>query len=323
MNTLAKSPVTSIITSMKLVTVGIALLTLAACGTVMPKPEGSDQVRQKLLNLQSNGQLASRAPVELKEAEQAVFAAEQPEKNKELADHRVLLADRMVDIAAARAHSRLLVDQRKGLREQRDQARLDARTREADMARDDAATARNDATRAQNDAKYAQDAADKARRDAATARNEATQARLDIAASEQKAAELQSQIADLNAKATDRGLVVTLGDVLFSTNKSDLKVGTLSNLDRLVAFLIKYDDRTLMIEGHTDNTGDTAYNQSLSERRADSVMNYLLSKGIASGRLSASGKGESTPVSDNDNATGRQLNRRVEVIISNVVASAI
>lgn len=286
---------------------GIAILTIAACGTTSPKSDDAMVVRDKLTNLQSNSQLASRAPVEIKEAEVAVRAAEQAKINTDLAEHRILLADRSIDLAAARAQSRLLVDQRKGLSEERDKVRLDERTREARVAQSDAAQSRNEATKARNDA--------------ADARNDAVQARLDTNASERRAADLKAEIATLNAEATDRGLVVTLGDVLFSTDKSDLKPGTTSNLDKLVAFLIKYGDRTLVIEGHTDNTGEKGYNQSLSQRRADSVMNYLLSKGIASGRLSAYGKGEGSPISGNESATGRQLNRRVEVIISNTLAS--
>jgi outer membrane protein OmpA-like peptidoglycan-associated protein len=128
---------------------------------------------------------------------------------------------------------------------------------------------------------------------------------------------LQRQIDELQAKDTDRGLVLTLGDVLFESGKADLKSGATGNLNKLIAFLNNYPSRTVMIEGHTDSVGGEDYNQGLSQRRADSVKSYLAGQGIDSGRLDASGHGESDPVADNESAAGRQQNRRVEVIISN------
>jgi outer membrane protein OmpA-like peptidoglycan-associated protein len=100
-----------------------------------------------------------------------------------------------------------------------------------------------------------------------------------------------------------------------------LKTGATGNLNKLVAFLNEYPDRTAAIEGYTDSVGSEDFNQGLSERRADSVKSYLVGQGIGALRLSASGKGENDTVSGNDSATGRQQNRRVEVIISNPVAA--
>ena len=151
---------------------------------------------------------------------------------------------------------------------------------------------------------------------------EADAAHVATANSQQQAAELQRQIDALQAKPTDRGLIVTLGDVLFDTGKASLKAGATSNLNKLVAFLNEYSDRTVLIEGYTDSVGTEDYNQGLSERRADSVRSYLAGQGIGSIRLSASGKGESDPVASNDSAAGRQQNRRVEVIISNPPAAS-
>ncbi len=151
---------------------------------------------------------------------------------------------------------------------------------------------------------------------------EADAAHVATANSEQQAAELQRQIDVLQAKPTDRGLIVTLGDVLFDTGKASLKAGATSNLNKLVAFLNQYPDRTVLIEGYTDSVGTEDFNQGLSERRADSVKSYLAGQGIGSIRLSASGKGESDPVASNDSAAGRQQNRRVEVIISNPPAAS-
>jgi len=285
-----------------------SILLAAACATAPVKPDGAAEARGKLTQLQSDPNLASRAAAAIKDADAAVRTAEQPELNKELAAHRVYLADRKVDTAKALAEARFAEDQRAGLTAQRDSARLDARTHEADAAKIQAATARAEGA----EQKLAAD----------QARSAAGDAQVAAASSEQKAAELQRQIDVLQAKPTDRGLVLTLGDVLFTTGRADLKPGATGNLDKLVAFLNKYPERSVAIQGYTDSVGTEDFNQRLSERRADSVKSYLTGQGIGSTRLSALGKGRSDPVADNDSATGRQQNRRVEVIISNPPAAS-
>jgi outer membrane protein OmpA-like peptidoglycan-associated protein len=111
-------------------------------------------------------------------------------------------------------------------------------------------------------------------------------------------------------------LVLTLDDVLFDVDASDLKPNARSTLDRLADFLDEYDDRVVLIEGHTDSTGTEGYNVALSERRADAVRGALVDRGIAGDRIRIAGLGESEPVVSNDTAAGRQQNRRVEVVIS-------
>jgi|KBSSwiStaDraftv2_1062776.scaffolds.fasta_scaffold09340_5 outer membrane protein OmpA-like peptidoglycan-associated protein len=305
MNTINHSNV--IVRSTLIATAVASILLAAACATAPVKPDGAAEARAKLTQLQSDPNLASRAAVAIKDADAAVRIAEQPELNKELAAHRVYLADRKVDTAKALAETRFAEDQRAGLTAQRDSARLDARTHEADAAKVQAATARAEGA----EQKLAAD----------QARSEAGAAQLAAASSEQQAAELQRQIDVLQAKPTDRGLVLTLGDVLFTTGRADLKPGATGNLDKLVAFLNKYPDRSVAIQGYTDSVGTEDFNQRLSERRADSVKSYLTGQGIGSTRLSALGKGRNDPVADNDSATGRQQNRRVEVIISNPPAA--
>lgn len=130
-------------------------------------------------------------------------------------------------------------------------------------------------------------------------------------------AELQRQIDALQARPTDRGLVLTLGDVLFASGRAELKPGAEHNLSQLVTFLGKYPARTVTIEGHTDSAGGEDYNQGLSQRRADSVRSHLLQQGVEAARVTATGAGESSPVAGNESAAGRQQNRRVEIIISN------
>ncbi|MDO8862110.1 OmpA family protein [Haliea sp. E1-2-M8] len=287
--------------------VALASLVLAGC-TSVSAPEGSAEVRSKLTRLQANQELASRAPVSIKEAEQAVRAAEVPEEDEDLAEHRVFMADRKVDIAAAQAHARLYEDQRVELSKASEQARLDARTREADRARMDAGVARSDAEQARAEARRARDEAALANLEAGVAREDAEAARL-------KQAELNRQLEELNAKETARGIVITLGDVLFATGRAELTGSAPEGLRKLAAFLGEYPDRSIAIEGHTDSVGTDEFNMGLSQRRADAVQTFLVNQGVAASRMRAVGKGEGSPIASNDTNTGRQQNRRVEVII--------
>jgi outer membrane protein OmpA-like peptidoglycan-associated protein len=290
-----------------LIAASVSSILLAACAAAPVKPDGAAEARNNLIQLQSDPNLATRAPVALAAAEAAVRTAEQAQPDKELAAHRVYLANRQVDTARADAQTRFEEDQRVTLSAQRESARLNARTREADAAKAQAVAAQ-----AEGAAQKSQ--ADSARAEAQTANTAAGVAALSSA---QRDADYQRQIEALQAKVTDRGLVLTLGDVLFSTGNADLKSGSSGNLNKLVAFLGKYPDRTAAIEGYTDSVGSEEYNQRLSERRADSVRSYLIGQGVDSARLSTSGKGERSPVAGNDTSEGRQQNRRVEVIINN------
>jgi outer membrane protein OmpA-like peptidoglycan-associated protein len=326
-----------------LLATAIAAALLAGCATTPVAPEGAAEARLKLTRLQSDPTLADRAPIAIHEATVAVQLAEQPEADKELAAHRVYLADREVDTARAQAETRLAEDQRTALVAQRENARLNARTREADTARNQADAARADAAQqkliasaAQDQAAAAHDQAVAAHDQAAAAQDQAAQAQRQSAAQQQdaadaatlaasaaarQAAELQQQIDLLQARPTDRGLVLTLGDVLFVSGHAELRVGSSDNLNRLVSFLNRYPERSAIIEGYTDSVGTQDYNQGLSQRRADAVRSYLIRQGIASARLDAAGKGESNPIGDNASADGRQQNRRVEVVISNAAVA--
>jgi len=129
------------------------------------------------------------------------------------------------------------------------------------------------------------------------------------------AARLQAEVDALKAKPTDRGLVLTLGDVLFETGSSTLSPGAGRNLDRLVQFLTEHPDRLVQIDGFTDSVGTDSFNQDLSLRRADAVRADLLNRGIGATRVTTQGYGKAYPVANNAEAGGRQLNRRVEVVI--------
>ena len=104
------------------------------------------------------------------------------------------------------------------------------------------------------------------------------------------------QLKELNAKKTERGLVITLGDVLFSTNKAQLKSGGMRNVQKLADFLKQYPQHKVLVEGYTDSTGSDSLNQELSERRANAVRTALLDMGISSDRINTRGYGEAFPV---------------------------
>ncbi len=261
-----------------------AAVLLSACATPI-KPDGADAARADLTALRNDAKLATLAPIAIQEAEVAVRAAETPTKNDEAGQQAVYLAKGKVAIARAQAERRFAEDNIKVIGDQRNAIRLDARTREADLANASAMQQQQAAQQAQAESE-----------------------------------DLKRQMADLQAKATDRGLVMTLGDVLFTTGRADLKPGVLERLNKLAAFMLKYPKRNVVIEGHTDSTGSAALNQRLSERRADAVKAYLVSQSVPGTSVTTVGKGKDVPVADNTTATGRQQNRRVEIIIANTAA---
>jgi outer membrane protein OmpA-like peptidoglycan-associated protein len=275
-----------------LIAAAVATLLLSACASAPVESDKARSLRAELTQLQADPQLGSRAPLAMEQANVAVTAAEKPQPDPALATHLEFMADRKISIARAEAESKLAIDQRKGLAEQE----ADTANRRADLA---------------------QGRADMAQANADDQQRQAEAARIATADAQRAADELQRQIDDMQAKVTDRGLVLTLGDVLFASGTADLNTGGSNNLSKLAAFLNEYPDRTALIEGHTDSIGGEDYNLGLSQRRADSVKSYLVNQGIGSGRLSASGKGKDSPIADNSSATGRQQNRRVEVIIEN------
>ncbi len=122
---------------------------------------------------------------------------------------------------------------------------------------------------------------------------------------------------DLQAKPSERGTLVTFGDVLFDLNRAQLKPSGLRGLQKLAEFLQDNPERQVMVEGYTDSTGSNEYNQQLSERRAESVRRELIRMGVDAQRITARGYGEEYPVASNDTPASRAMNRRVEVTISN------
>jgi outer membrane protein OmpA-like peptidoglycan-associated protein len=148
------------------------------------------------------------------------------------------------------------------------------------------------------------------------ARNREVQnAKLQTATAEVQRDQAQAELEALKAQQTPRGMVMTLGDVLFDTGSSTLKSGAGRELDQLAQFLTEHPDRRVQIDGFTDSVGSDAYNEDLSQRRADAVRQALMNRGVDASRIGTEGYGKAYPVANNNDSGGRQLNRRVEVVI--------
>lgn len=262
----------------------IALGPLASCSSPPPRNALLEQVRGDYQMAQGTPEVSELASGELKQASDALNLANEAAargENSAEVDHLAYLAKQRIAIAREAGSQKAAERTVNNAEGARDKVRLSARTTEADMAHRSADDARMDTRDAQ-------------------ARN----------------LQLESQLQALNAKQTPRGIVITIGDVLFDTDRAELKAGGMRNMEKLVAFLKDNPQRKAMIEGFTDSSGNDSHNQALSERRADSVMNALVSMGIGSERLSTRGYGKGYPVAGNDSASGRQMNRRVEIILS-------
>ncbi|MCE5346245.1 MAG: OmpA family protein [Bacteroidales bacterium] len=134
---------------------------------------------------------------------------------------------------------------------------------------------------------------------------------------DKQAEEIKNTVPDAKVERVGEGIVVEFNsNILFAVNKADLSTEAKTNLDKLVTILNTYPDTNIELQGHTDNTGSESFNQTLSEKRAASVSNYLTGKGIVATRMAAKGFGETVPKYDNSTADGRSQNRRVEFVIS-------
>jgi outer membrane protein OmpA-like peptidoglycan-associated protein len=253
-------------------------------------------------------ELAS-ASAALREAER--LAAEGG--SAELVEHNAYLAERRSRTALGTAQIRQAEADIAAAREERRRAQLEARERETAAAR----------ARAEQ-AEIARREAELARREAEMRTHLMTRERLEkekvsLAATELAAEvkRLETELADVRAKQTERGWILTLkNELLFDSGGATLKPGAQRALDNLAQFLRKHPERDIAIEGFTDSFGSPDSNQRLSERRAQAVKDGLIGRGIESRRIDARGYGPSFPVASNATETGRQLNRRVEIVIN-------
>ena len=257
-----------------------------------------DEARSRYESAQSDQRVATLAPAELRLANEALKQAEAAWKQKEdvaTVNHLAYVTKQRTAIADQAANQRAADERVANASAERNKILLGVRTDEAAaaLARAEAAQRQAEMERARADALEQQTAE---------------------AAARQR--ELDAKLSELEAKQTERGMVITLGAVLFDIDGTAIKAGGMRAVEKLAEFLKQYPERKVMIEGYTDSTGPDEYNQDLSRRRAESVRTALQGIGIAADRVVAMGHGESFPVATNDTPAGRQLNRRVEIVIS-------
>ena len=283
---------------------------LTACSTVPTTTPTLDEARADFVAANNNPQIATYAPMEFKQAGEALDRANQAAANKESLD----AIDRLAYVAKQRIATAQEVAKAKSAEaevanagRERDRVQLEARTAEADRAKRDAATAQAQAAAAQAQAQDAQ-------AQAAAAQQQAAQ-------QSERASRLEALLVELHAQKTERGMVVTIGDVLFATDRAELNANGMASVRKLAEIMTQNPGRTVMVEGFTDSTGSAAHNKDLSERRAASVAQALASLGVPRERIAMRGYGEAFPVASNDTASNRQLNRRVEIVLSNAGAT--
>ena len=292
----------------------LGLSLLAACGTVAERPVALQQAQRQHEQAQADPRVAQHAAEELRQARLALQRAEQAHRDDQPrtdVDHLAYLASQRVALAQAAAEHRVALAQSAGAGAERDRMLMTQRTLEAERA--ERALVQSQLQGQRKDQQLAQ-----ADRDAAAM---AAQADRDALASASRDASKQAQIGDLeqqlrelDARKTERGHVLTLGDMLFDSGQATLQSGGQARIARLAAFMKRYPTQRADIDGYTDSQGSAESNLALSDRRAGAVMRALVEQGVSADRLSPRGQGEAQPVASNDNAAGRQANRRVEVV---------
>jgi len=293
--------------------------------------------RTAYLEAKANRNVEAFAPLPFAEAGKALQAAEQAKKAEEM-EQLAYVAEKRAKIAVAVAEGRMAERDADRLSKETADIIAQKRTQEARIAQKEAENARllamAEAERAAKAKKEAEEArslaaaeaerAGRAKAEAEARTREAEQARMAARAEAEKATrakaeadQLMRELSDLKAKQTERGIILTIGDVLFATGKADLSPEAMRSVDKLVEFLKKYTNRNVLIEGHTDSVGSDEFNLTLSQKRADSLKEALTGKGVEEKRITTIGYGKKYPVASNDTTAGRQQNRRVEVSILN------
>lgn len=298
--------------NLSVIVAALSVVVLAACGGPPAKNPLLIDARTQYGVASSNPDVMRHAAAPLEEAEQHILRAEAMWRDgdeAELIDHEAYIGRQKVRIAIETANLSKAQEAVERAEVERQRVQLDARRIEAERAEERARQASSEAESQRQMAMSERQRAEAARQDAEAARTEAEE-------SLSRAQELARRVEELEAQQTERGLVLTLGDVLFDVGRAELKAGGLRAVEQLTNFLSEYPERSVLIEGHTDNTGSDELNQRLSLQRAEAVRFALLDRGVGTDRIRTRGYGEAYPVANNGTAAGRQANRRVEVVIS-------
>lgn len=291
----------------------LATIMLPACNTIPPTNAQLEMARSDYRRAEDDPRAQTQAATEMKQAQDALALANSAwvaKDDTERVNHLAYLTTQRVAIARETMSLKTAEQTVTNAGATRSNIRLEARTEEADNA--------------QRNADAAQRQAEAARRSTAVAQADTAAAQADTADAQRVAAmaveqnrQLEMRLRELNARPSPRGLIMTIGDVLFDTDRAQLKPEGMRLLAQLVAVLQEFPQRTVLVEGFTDSTGSDSHNLTLSGKRADAVRLVLMEQGIDPQRVAYQGYGESHPVADNATAQGRQLNRRVEIVLSN------
>ncbi len=294
---------------------------LTACATAPTQNARLDEARAGYERAVNDTYAARGGTVELQSARvalQRAQAALEAGEDAAIVEHYAYLAKRRTETALEAGKVVAGDEAVAAAALERQRIMMQVREREAEEMQKRALASAAEADAARKRAQEQQEQAVAARKQAEEQLAKAQEAAAAARAADEQARRLAVQLEEMKAKKTERGMVLTLGDVLFDTGRSDLKPGALRTLEQLTAFLVENPERTAIIEGHTDSVGSAAFNQKLSEERAQAVQGALIERGIAPARLSAVGFGPTQPVVGNDTAAGRQQNRRVEIILPDV-----
>lgn len=304
---------------------GAAVLALAACAA--PENEMLDQARTAYSAARNDPAVIQNAPTELNQAAQTLQKAErlyEQDADQDRVTHKAYLANQQVAIAREATQLKMAQDSIAQAEGQRQQVLLQARSREAEVAKQEAARTQQqlEETQAQlseteraRQSELVQQQTQQLQREAAQARQETEAVRQQEAKREAEITQLRQQISEAKTRETPRGIVLALKDVVFQADKADLNPGATRTIGKIADFLRQHPERSVVIEGFTDSTGPTDYNHRLSDLRARAIRDALVQQGVDERRITARGFGEQYPVASNDTPAGRQLNRRVEIVI--------
>jgi outer membrane protein OmpA-like peptidoglycan-associated protein len=289
-----------------------------AAAAAQAKAQAEAKAAQEAALAKQRADEAARQQAELAAAREAQLraeaAAKQAEAARQEAQLRAEAAAREAEATRQEAQLRAEAAAREvEATRQQAQLRAEAAAKEAEAARQQAELR---AAAAAREARLEAEAAAKE----ASAREAAAEAERARKAAEDLRAKLLEQFNRiLETRDSERGLVITMADVLFDTGQYELRPQTREALARLSGVVLAHEGLKLEVEGHTDSTGSDDLNQTLSERRAGAVRAYLIEQGLAGDAITAHGFGKAMPVGDNSTAAGRQKNRRVELIVSGEV----
>ena len=310
----------------------VGVFALNACATPSDKLVEARKTYEKI----ADGKASDYAPAELQSAKEALERAEtafENDGNSKVTEalaytaiRRAKIAEVEADIYLARQQKQeiertYIEESQEALKRQTQQLR-EART-ELQETRQTLQEAKKEGTMTQKELREQRELLEKKRQTLAEQEKKLAVTQQELETERERRKEAEERLAKAKSRLEqfakleedkDRMVITLTGEVIFELNESTLRKRAKARLNQVAEVLLADRDRELTVEGHTDSQGKEDYNEKLSQKRAESVRDYLVSQGIAEDRIKAIGKGERDPVAENDTAEGRAMNRRVEII---------